>query len=233
MKKVEQLLGVFRIAVKFICGVFPRRARGWAVLLVLLAVLIAASPRRTAEALTPTPTPAVAVSITSPQPLQAVQGQVRVLGTTDIPGFRQATLFFGYAQDPTGTWFLIAEKHIPSHEGLIGRWDTTVLTDGDYILRLVVDDRQGQRYEATVPVRVRNYTPIETPTPASQASGGTPQPTLRPSPSPTATPAWPTPTPAPLNPAVLSPDALTRSALYGVGAILGLLALFGLLRRVV
>ncbi len=194
----------------------------------LLASAVAAAPRPAAA---PTPTP-MPVRITAPQPLQALQGQVRVLGVTDVPGFRQATLFFGYAQDPTETWFLIAEKHIPTHEGLIGRWDTTLITDGDYILRLVVEDLQGRRYEATVPVRVRNYTPVETPTPLPFSPEGTPQPTFTPSPTATATPLWPTPTPAPPNPAVLSTDALTRSATYGAGAVLGLITLFGLLRRV-
>ena len=224
-------MSVFRIADMLMGKARPRGGRAWVGLFALLVVLLVISPRRTAEALTPTPTPTVSVSITSPQPLQALQGQVRIVGRTDVPGFRKATLFFGYAQDPTETWFLIAEKHIPSHDVLIGRWDTTVLTDGDYVLRLVVEDKQGHQYEATVPVRVRNYTPIETPTPAFSQEG-TPQPVFTPAPTPTPTPVWPTPTPLPPNPAVLSTDALAQSAAYGAGAILGLLALFGVLRRV-
>jgi len=223
-------LMALRIAIGFVRKAFLARGRAWITLLALLIALVMVSPRRTASALTPTPTP-MPVSITSPQPLQAVQGQVRVVGRTDVPDFRKATLFFGYAQDPTETWFFIAEKHIPAHQGLIGRWDTTVLTDGDYVLRLVVEDKQGRQYEATVPVRVRNYTPIETPTPAFSQEG-TPQPVFTPAPTPTPTPVWPTPTPLPPNPAVLSTDALTQSAAYGAGAILGLLALFGVLRRV-
>lgn len=182
-----------------------------------------------AHALTPTPTPGP-VAITAPKPHQALQGQARVLGVTDVAGFKTATLYFGYADDPTHTWFWIATRHIPAHEGLIARWDTTTLTDGDYVLRLVVEAADGRQWEATVPVRVRNYTPVETPTPAP-AVGGTPRPTATATPLPTATPRWPTPTPFPPNPARLPAETLTRAGLYGAGALLGLLLAFGALRR--
>ncbi len=181
------------------------------------------------RALTPTPTPGP-VAITAPKPHQALQGQVRVLGVTDVAGFKTATLYFGYAGDPTHTWFWVATRHIPTHEGLIARWDTTTITDGDYVLRLVVQAADGRQWEATVPVRVRNYTPVETPTPAP-AMGGTPPPTPSATPVPTATPRWPTPTPLPPNPARLPADTLSRAGLYGAGALLGLLLAFGALRR--
>ena len=201
-------------------------------LLGIAGVLLVAAPRPVVLALTPTPTP-VGVQITAPQPNQAVQGQVRVLGITDIPGFQQSALFFGYADDPTHTWFLIEEKRIPAHDGLVGRWDTTLITDGNYVLRLVVEDRLGRRYETTMPVRVRNYTPVETPTPAgaAPASGEGQQTSPTPAPTQTPTPRWPTPTPVPPNPIVLSPEALTSAAAYGMAAVVALLLLFGGLRR--
>ncbi len=199
----------------------------WAVMAALLALWM--SEGMPARALTPTPTPGP-VAITAPRPHQALQGQVRVLGVTDVAGFKTASLYFGYANDPTHTWFLIATRHIPTHEGLIARWDTTAITDGDYVLRLVVEAADGRRWEATVPVRVRNYTPVETPTPAL-AVGGTPRPTATATPLPTATPRWPTPTPFPPNPARLPAETLSKAGLYGAAALLGLLLVFGALRR--
>ena len=181
------------------------------------------------RAFTPTPTPAP-VAITDPRPHQAVQGQVRVLGITDVTAFQKASLYFGYANDPTQTWFLIGVKHIPTHGGLIARWNTTAITDGDYVLRLVVVAANGRHWEATVPVRVRNYTPVETPTPVA-VGGGTPRPLPTATATPTATPRWPTPTPLPPNSAQLPPRTLKRAGWYGAGALLGLLLAFGLLRR--
>ena len=179
------------------------------------------------EALTPTAAP---VTLTAPTPQQVVRGLVRVLGVTEVPGFRQADVYFGYADDPTHTWFLIDERHIPTHGGLIARWDTTMLTDGDYVLRLVVTSVSGGRFDVRVPVRVRNYTPVETPTPGLQV-GDTPMPTLTATSTPTATPRWPTPTPLPPNPVVLQETALGQALAWGVAAVVVLLAFFGLLRR--
>jgi len=182
--------------------------------------------------LTPTPTPGD-VAIVAPGPQQALQGQVRVLGTTQIPNFKVAYLYFGYAEDPTHTWFLLATQHRPTYRGLLARWDTTRITDGNYVLRLVVVTADGTHYEDTVPVRVRNYTPIETPTPAPTQAGQATAPPATPRPTATPTAHWPTPTPLPPNPVVLTPQALKQAVLGGVGAVLALLALFGFLRRVV
>ncbi len=197
----------------------------WLVIWVVCLGWWLGAPR--VEAMTPTPAP---VMLTAPVPHQVVRGLVRVLGATEVPGFRQADLYFGYADDPTQTWFLIDEKHIPTHGGLIARWDTTVLTDGDYVLRLVVTTASGSRFEVRAPVRVRNYTPVETPTPGLLA-GGTLLPTPTATLTPTATPRWPTPTPLPPNPVVLTDATLVRAMGWGVAAVVVLLAFFGLLRR--
>ncbi len=206
--------------------------RGWWAILALWMLWAWGAHARPVYGLTPTPTPG-AVAITAPGPQQALQGQVRVLGTTNVPDFKAAYLFFGYAEDPTHTWFLLAEQHRPTYQGLLARWDTTRITDGDYVLRLVVVTTDGKRYEDTVPVRVRNYTPIETPTPMPTQLGQATAPPSTPQPTITPTPHWPTPTPVPPNPVVLTPDELQRAVLGGIGAVLALLALFGFLRRVV
>jgi len=180
----------------------------------------------TALAATPTPLP---IAILSPKSGEAVQGLVRVVGDTEVPNFKRAVLFFGYAQDPTHTWFPLGRRTTPAREGLLARWDTTSITDGNYVLRLVVTTTDGKKYEVRVPVRVRNYTPIETPTPAPISHGGsTPLP-----PTPTATPQplYPTPTPLPANTDILTVKQIGRATAYGAAFIALLILLFLLFQR--
>jgi carbohydrate-binding DOMON domain-containing protein len=77
---------------------------------------------------------------------------------------------------------------------------------------------------------VRNYTPVETPTPAPTAI----LPTLTPTDTLTPTP-FPTPTPLPVNPAVLTQADISTSLVYGgLGAVILIIILgiyFGLRRN--
>lgn len=181
------------------------------------------------------------VYITAPLPGQALQGSVPVSGRTRLPGFRGAELSFSYQDDPRQTWFLIKAIDEPSDEGLLADWDTTTLTDGVYELRLIVYRDDGrQPVEILVPgLRVRNYTSIETDTPAPTATpqpGDTPIPT--PTPTTTLTPIPLTATPLPTNAAMISSSEIASSMGEGV-LVVGLafalggvyLGVRGLLRR--
>ena len=144
------------------------------------------------------------VSILFPSSGQAVQGSIPVRVDTSVQGFISAELTFAYQGDQTGTWFLISQSDEPLSEALMTEWDTTVLTDGIYNLRLVVELDNGTQLTGLVTgVRVRNYSPIETETPA-------PSPTSAPldTPLPTETPL-PSATPIPATPTALPPNALT------------------------
>lgn len=185
-----------------------------------------------AQELTPTP-PAVTaaplpmVGLSAPLSGQALQGVVAIQGNTAIPGFSKSEVSFAYRDNPTGTWFLIAESETPVENGALAQWDTTRITDGEYELRLVVWLENGQQQiTALTGLRVRNYTPVETETPTPTASatatslpGNTPEPTT--TPTPTDTPIPPTGTAFPPNPASLGPGdlvaALGRAALGVVG----------------
>ncbi len=196
-----------------------------ALLIMLLAALLVCL-RGKGRAATPTPAP---IAIISPKSGEAVQGLVRVVGNTEIPNFKAAALFFGYAQDPTHTWFPLGKRNTPARQGLLARWDTTSITDGNYVLRLVVTTTDGKKYEVRVPVRVRNYTPIETPTPApTPHAGATPPP---PTPTATARPIYPTPTPIPTNAGTLTARQIGRATAYGAAFIALLILLFLLLQR--
>ncbi len=88
-----------------------------------------------------------------PTPAAEIQGTIDLIGTVDIPNFG----FYKYEVAPQGgdTWATISAGRTVVRNGLIGRWDTTALTPGDYQLRLVVTDNQGLALPACiVPVRV-------------------------------------------------------------------------------
>ena len=160
-------------------------------------------------------------AIVSPRPGEVLQGSVKVVGSTDLTGFVSAELAFAYADDPTGTWFRIATLTQPVLQQSLATLDTTSITDGNNSVRLRVYLKDGTSREIIVKgLRVRNYSPVETPTPAPQA---TPLSTS----TPTATP-FPTPTALPLNPAVLVPLDLSASLAVGGLAVLVISGLIGI-----
>jgi hypothetical protein len=162
--------------------------------------------------------------IDSPQQGEVLQGVVTIRGSSNGTGFLSSEIDFAYAGDTTGTWFLIATSTQPVDSDILATWDTTTITDGNYNLRLRVYLTDGSHLDATVPdLRVRNYTPVETPTPAPTALQPTPVPTTTLTPTP-----FPSPTALPPNPAVMTPADVSTSLAYGgLGAVL-LLVLLGI-----
>lgn len=91
--------------------------------------------------------------ITSPEPGQEVSGTVTLVGTVDIANFG----FYKYEVSSQGaeTWATISAGREIVQNGDVGFWDTSTLTPGDYQLRLLVTDSQGQSYPpCIVPIRV-------------------------------------------------------------------------------
>jgi hypothetical protein len=168
--------------------------------------------------------------VTKPRAGEVLQGTLTVTGSSNVPGFLSAEIAFAYSGDTTGTWFLIAEDSQPVADGTLATWDTTTITDGDYVLRLRVYLTDGSYIDTTVPdLRVRNYTPVETPAPASTAQQATQVPT-----SVSTTTPYPTPTLLPPNPAELTPTNVWVSIGYGgLGAFLlfGIISVYLWLRR--
>ena len=155
----------------------------------------------------------------SPRPGEALQGVVTITGSADLPDLVSMEVSFAYHDDPSHTWFLIAESQQPVTSGTLATWDTTTITDGDYDLRLLVHLKDGTAQQVVISgLRVRNYTPVETstPQPAAAATAAATAVTDTPLP-PTATPIPPTPTPFSPNPAQLSQvDYLSGLALGGI-----------------
>jgi hypothetical protein len=180
------------------------------------------------------------VAITSPAAGELLRGQVTIIGSMDVSGFAFAQLDFAYASasQPADTWFRIQTFSQPVTDDALAVWDTTSITDGDYVLRLRVNLEDGSFQEAAVPVQLGNDA-LATPTPEPTS---TPEPDsvtvliptaflLAASPTPTDLPP-PTPTPLPSNPAALEQGEIYASLGRGALVILGLFALAGLIIRV-
>jgi hypothetical protein len=75
---------------------------------------------------------------------------VEIFGTSGLEGFRAAEISFAYQNDPTATWFLIQQTSQPVVDGLLARWDTSTITDGQYRLRLQVFFQDGQVMEQVI-----------------------------------------------------------------------------------
>ena len=181
------------------------------------------------------------IAITSPKAGDILRGQVTITGTTDTSNFLSAQLDFSYASasQPAGNWFTLQIFSQPVMDSALAVWDTTSITDGDYILRLRVSLADGTFQDVTMPVRVQNDTPIPTPTPvltatpeeADVVSVQIPTPfLLAASPTPTEVPR-PTPTPLPANPAALSKREIYASLGRGALVIIGLFAISGIALR--
>jgi len=176
------------------------------------------------------------VLIAFPEAGQALQGQISIRGTIDVRDFQSAELSFAYANDPTGTWFMIESELELIDAGLLASWDTTTITDGQYNLRLNVTLNDGEQITTTVEdIRVRNYTPIETNTPVpTDTPEALERPTFTLTPTSTITVVPLTSTPMPTNPAQLTTRDITTGlgkGALGVAAFFMLMGLYGAIKR--
>lgn len=93
------------------------------------------------------------IMIASPEAGDEIKGTVELIGTVNVPNFG----FYKYevAQMGSDTWATISADRITVNNGLLGRWNTTALIPGDYQLRLVAIDNQGNVLPpCIVPVRI-------------------------------------------------------------------------------
>jgi hypothetical protein len=83
---------------------------------------------------------------------------IEVKGTANIQNFG----FYKYeiARPGETVWLTIQAGRDVVQEGDLGQWDTRTLAPGDYMLRLVVTDNQGESLEPCV-IRVRVNNPSE------------------------------------------------------------------------
>ncbi len=138
------------------------------------------------------------LSLTSPTMNESVQGMVNLIGSVDIPDFAQYTTEFGVGDDPIGWGQLSAPSSNLVRNSVLSQWDSSKEPNGIYSLRVVANDKKGNKAEACTRVVVANAgtpTPTETPVPSMTPTPfGTPTP--KSTPTSTSTPflsATPTP----------------------------------------
>lgn len=172
----------------------------------VLWICIALAGAWTAVAATPARQGAQAV-ISSPADNAVVRGTVPIVGTAIDQSFWKYEVYF--ASEGTEQWVLVGSIHETQvADGLLETWETTIVPDGNYSLRLRVVNRTGNYQEVYVRgVLVANAAPTDTPEPTETALPTATQ-TAAPSPTfiiPTSPLSQPTATPTLARP--------TRSAL--------------------
>ncbi len=103
--------------------------------------------------------------ITSPTEGQTISGLVTVTGTADHPDFARWELAYGPDPNPNDAWqpFVSGDQRVLN--GTIGTWNTGVIADGGYMLRLRVVRKDSNYSEAFIRgLHVSNSAPIGTPT---------------------------------------------------------------------
>lgn len=182
------------------------------------------------------------ISITSPQPGDTLRGQVEINGSMDSPNFASAELGFSYAipagnaSDPAVAWFTIQTFPQPVQNPILAIWDTTAITDGDYILRLRVFFQDGTSQDVIVPdLKIRNDEPLATvtatPTETVEAFAATEPDAATPRPPEPTLQSFPTSTPLPPNPAAITNSSIFTTFGRGVLAALVIFIFASLLFR--
>jgi len=93
------------------------------------------------------------INITTPKPGDTLKGSIQLVGTADIPNFG----FYKYEFSPLGSdnWATIVAGNKVVQDNQLGNWDTSAITPGDYQLRLVVSNNQGNDFPpCVIPVRI-------------------------------------------------------------------------------
>lgn len=115
-------------------------------------------------------------AITSPEAGSAVQGKVEIKGYVKATDFAGYELDFSNASSTGSGWFPIQASDQNPTDGSLGFWDTNSITDGNYRIRLTVHYKNAGQAEVYVEdIRVRNYSPMETNTPAAGSTAIPPQ----------------------------------------------------------
>lgn len=168
------------------------------------------------------------IEVTTLHPGAILQGVVPIHGTVGTDQFSGYEISFSYTEDTTGTWFLINQDNQPVQDGTLASWDTTLITDGDYRLRVQVKFADGTTDEYLVPdLQVRNYTPSEQITATPDVQSPTAQFTAIPLQS-SPTDGGVTSTPFKNNPGSLTQNDFRKIILLGAGFSGILFLIFGL-----
>ena len=174
------------------------------------------------------------VRITSPKEGEILQGSIYIEGTVSGSTFQFAEISFQYQDSQSSNWFEIGTIDTPIVDGTLGIWDTSMIADGIYRIRVVAHYENDRVQEAIINnLDIRNYTPLDpsvTEEPPLNEKGELESQV-------TVTPVVPTitvPTPMPKNEMVVSRTqfflTLLQGAIFGV-LFLAVIVIFVIIRR--
>ena len=105
--------------------------------------------------------------ITSPRDGAEVRGLVPIEGSATHPQFQKYEIHYGPQPNPGDQWTPVGQSpfSVPVVQGRLALWDTTVIPDGQYSLRLRLVRLDGNYDEYFVRgIQVVNTRPVATPT---------------------------------------------------------------------
>ncbi|MPZ48963.1 MAG: hypothetical protein GEU75_06580 [Dehalococcoidia bacterium] len=102
--------------------------------------------------------------IFSPSAGQTVSGTVTITGRATSSRFEEYRLEFGPGSSPAA-WTRISTSDDEEDSGTLGRWNTSNLPEGDYTLRLTVEDRTRGNITYTVTIKIGDAISQAEPTP--------------------------------------------------------------------
>jgi hypothetical protein len=104
-------------------------------------------------------------AIASPTDGQTLQGNVTISGSASHPNFEHYEIAYGPDPNPNDAWQIFGGNNQPVSNGALGIWNTNVVADGTYMIRLRVVRRDSNYSEAFVRgLKVSNQQPVGTPT---------------------------------------------------------------------
>ena len=107
------------------------------------------------------------VEILFPRDGEGLKGRVEVTGYIKASNYSGFELDFSDEGNEAPGWYPILSGTKIADNGVLGIWDTTTISDGNYSLRLTVKLNDGTTSTDTVTgIRVRNYSPMEPGNPA-------------------------------------------------------------------
>lgn len=105
-------------------------------------------------------------AISAPTDGQTLSGLVRVTGSANHPEFDRYELAFGPDPNPNDAWQVFSTGTQPVVNEALGLWDTAVVADGQWALRLRVVRKDSNYSESFVRgLRVSNSQPVASPVP--------------------------------------------------------------------
>ncbi len=116
------------------------------------------------------------IAITSPSADTSVKGSVAIKGTASDENFLEYKVEYGQGTEPS-SWTEITSSTSQVTDDALATWDTTVLNDGSYTLRLTAEDLAGNSAQTQVSLRVDNHPPQATLInyPTDTVTGNTPK----------------------------------------------------------